>query len=82
MTSTVTSLTTQALSSHTYDYLTTTVGLAVIGALAVLLLVRELALIFRGGSVSREMRALDLALMPLLIVFTIIVIARFMELLK
>ena len=82
MTSTVTSLTTQALSSHAYDYLTTTVGLAVIGALAVLLLVRELASIFRGGSVSREMRALDLALTPLLIVFTIIVIARFMELLK
>jgi hypothetical protein len=82
MTTTVTGLTTQALSSHTHDYLSMTIGLAAIGALAVLLLVRELVPILRGGSVSRETRALDLALIPLLIVFTIIVVARLMEFLK
>ncbi len=81
MTTTVTSSTMHALSSHTYDYLATTIGLAVIGVLAILLLVRDLSPMLRGRSAPRETRALDMAIVPLLIVFTIIVVARLAELL-
>jgi hypothetical protein len=49
--------------------------------LAVLLLVRELAPALRGGNLPRETRALDMAIVPLLIVFAIIVLARLAELL-
>jgi hypothetical protein len=80
MTTTVTSLTTRTLLSNSYDGLSTTIGLAVIGILALLLLVREFAPLVRG-SAQRETRALDMALVPLLIVFAIIVVARMAELL-
>ncbi len=82
MTMTVTSLTAAALLSNTYDALSSTIGLIVIGALAVLLLMRELAPILRHGNASREIRALDMALVPLLLVFAVVVISRFAELLK
>jgi hypothetical protein len=81
MTTTVTSLAAKALASNSYDDLSTTIGLAVIGVLMLLLLVREFAPILRDGAAIQETRALDLALAPLLIVFTIIVIARMAELL-
>jgi hypothetical protein len=77
----VTGLTTRALSSNSYDYLTTTIGLAVIGVLALLLLAREFTPVFRSGKASRETRALDMALVPLLIVFATIIVARLAELL-
>jgi hypothetical protein len=80
MTTTVTSLTTRTLLSNSYDGLSTTIGLAVIGVLALLLLVREFAPLARGRA-TRETRALDIAIVPLLIVFTMIVIARMAELL-
>ena len=82
MTTTVTGLTTQVLLSHTYDNLTTTIGLAIIAVLAILLMVRELVPILREEGAPRETRALDMALVPLLIVFGIIVMARLAELLR
>jgi hypothetical protein len=81
MTTTVTSLTTSALMVHSYDTLSTSIGLAVIGILALLLLVREFAPMLRGGDSVRTVRALDMAIAPLLLVFAIILIARLAELL-
>lgn len=80
MTTTVTGLATRALSMNSLDDLSTTVGLALMGVLVLLLFVRELAPILRGGDAPRETRVLDMALAPLLIVFTIIVFARLAEL--
>lgn len=82
MTTTVTSLATGALKLTSYDHLSTSIGLAVIGVLAALLLVRELAPILRGGSAPRETRALDVAIVPLLMVFAIIVLGRLADLLR
>jgi hypothetical protein len=81
MTTTVTQLTTRTLLSNSYDGLSTTIGIAVIGILALLLLTREFAPLLRG-SAPRDTRALDMAILPLLIVFAMIVIARMAELLK
>ena len=81
MTTTVTGLATRVLSSNSYDDLSTTIGLAVLGVLALLLLVRELAPMLRGGNAPQETRALDMAIAPLLIVFAIVVSARLAELL-
>jgi hypothetical protein len=75
-------LSAQAAGANGYDYLTTTVGLALIGVLAVLLLARELLPILRTGDTSRQKRAMDLAIVPLLVVFAVIVLARLAELLK
>jgi hypothetical protein len=80
MTTTVTHLTTRTLLSNSYDGLSTTIGIAVIGILALLLLVREFAPLLRG-SAPGDTRALDMAIVPLLIVFATIVIARMAELL-
>ena len=81
MTTTVTQLTTRTLLSNSYDGLSTTIGIVVIGILALLLLTREFAPLLRG-SAPRDTRALDMAILPLLIVFAMIVIARMAELLK
>jgi hypothetical protein len=81
MTTTVTGLATRALTLNSYDHLSTSIGLAVIALLAVLLLVREFEPILRGGSRSGGTRALDTAIVPLLFVFAIIVLARLAELL-
>lgn len=82
MTITVTSLATTALTITSFDNLSTSIGLAVIAVLAALLLVRELVPMLRGGSAPRETRALDMAIVPLLMVFTIIVVVRLAELLR
>lgn len=81
MTTTVTGIATRALTQNSYDNLSASIGLAVIGVLAVLMLVREFAPMLRGGSALREKRALDMAIAPLLIVFAIVVMARLAELL-
>ncbi|HEX7497129.1 MAG TPA: hypothetical protein VF344_01495 [Candidatus Limnocylindrales bacterium] len=82
MTTTVTSLATGALTLNSYDSLSTSIGLAVIGLLAVLLLLREFAPMLRDDGASARTRALDMAIVPLLIVFAIIVLARLAELLR
>jgi uncharacterized membrane protein YkvI len=81
MTTTVTGLATRAVTLNSYDSLSTSIGLVVIGLLAVLLLVREFAQLLRGGDASAGTRALDMAIVPLLVVFTIIVLGRLAELL-
>jgi hypothetical protein len=81
MTTTVTNLASAAVTQISYYNLSASIGLAVIGVLALLLLVREFAPILRGAAAHRETRALDMILAPLLIVFSIIILARLAELL-
>ncbi len=82
MTATVTSIATKALTTISYDNLSTSIGIAVIAVLAVLLLVRDFGPMLRGGNAPRLTRALDMVLVPLLMVFTIIVVVRLAELLR
>ena len=81
VTTTVTVLTTRTLSLESYDNLSTTIGLVVLGVLILVLLLRELVPLLRSHDARQETLALDMAVAPLLIAFAIIVIARLGELL-
>lgn len=81
MTSTVTEVTVTTLRSTTYDTLSTTVGVAVVLVLLVLLLQKEVARIAGGDRANAWVHAFDLALLPLLLTFVLIVGARLGELL-
>ena len=80
MTSTVTHVTTSILVSSSYDALSTTIGLALVVALAILLFQREVIHILGGTRASAWAWAFDVALVPLLVVFFVIVAARLVEL--
>lgn len=82
MTSTVTHATILVFSSTSYDAITKTVGLASVFVLLVLLFQKEYARVHPGPRATAWMRAFDLALVPLLITFVIIVSARLAELLQ
>lgn len=82
MTTTVTELATNALKATSYDNLSMSIGLTVIGVLAVLLLVRDVGPMLRGREAPRATRALDMAIAPLLLAFAIIVLARLADLLR
>jgi hypothetical protein len=80
MTSTVTEAATRVLLSSSYNTLSTTVGLAVVIALGVLLFQREVTRILGGDRAAGWDWAFDIALVPLLFVFFVIVAARLVEL--
>ena len=80
MTSTVTHAVTNVLLSSTYDSLSTTIGLAAVIALAVLLFQREATRILAGERGAGSDRAFDVVLVPLLFVFFVVVTARLVEL--
>jgi hypothetical protein len=82
MTSLVTQTTRQFLSSISYNDLTKSAGLAVVAVLLVLLLQKELTRLLPGPRMAGWHRAFDLALVPLLLTFVIIVTARLAELLQ
>ena len=80
MTSTVTDAATRVLLSASYDFLTTTVGVAVVIALVILLIGRELTRILARERANRSGWAFDIALVPLLLAFVVIISARLAEL--
>lgn len=80
MTSTVNAATTAALLSSSYDALSTTVGIAVIIALGILLFQREATRILGGQRAAESEWAFDVVLVPLLFVFVVIITARLAEL--
>jgi hypothetical protein len=82
MTSTVTHATITTILSAGYDAISTTVGLAVVLALLALLFQKEIAGILLGQRVSAWLRTFDVALVPFLLVFVVIVSARLWELLQ
>ena len=80
MTSTVTQAVTNVLLSSSYNSLSTTIGLAAVIALAILLFQREVTRIVAGERRAGSDRAFDVVLVPLLFVFFIVVTARLVEL--
>lgn len=82
MTSTVTQATMLLLTSASYDTITKTVGLASLAVLLVLLLQKEFARLHPGPRATAWIHAFDLALVPLLITFAMIVTARLIGLLQ
>jgi hypothetical protein len=81
MTSTVTQTTRHAFESMSYSHLTSTLGLVVVVLLIVLLLEGELIRAFRGGN-GPSLRTLQVAIAPLLLSFVVIVVTRFVLLIR
>ena len=79
MSSTVTHLTRQLVLTHTYESLSTGVGIVVIGLLIVLLAQKEVT---RGWVTRRSLRVLDIAIVPLAVAFVVIVAVRFVHLVR
>jgi hypothetical protein len=80
MTSIVTGATTQLLLSSTYDFLSTTVAIAALIALGMLLIERELTRILARERSAAAGWAFEIALLPLLFAFAIVIIVRLAEL--
>ena len=80
MTSTVTVVTRMLILSSTYESLSTSLGAIVILLLIVLLVQKELLRARSGSHVRKWMRALNIAIAPLLLTFGIIVIMRLINL--
>ena len=64
-----------------YDVVSTTVGLAALFALTLLLVEREAVRAYGGGQARRWIHGLDVAVLPLLVAFAIIILLRLLELL-
>ncbi len=81
MTSTVTETTITAITSLSYNTLSTTFGLIAIILLTALVLLKE-AMRARGGTkADLWLKALDTAIIPLLAVFGLVIIMRLVNLL-
>ena len=80
MTSTVTEATTMVLLSSSYDFLSTSVGIASLIALGILLVARELTRVLARERSIVAGWAYEIALVPLLLAFAIIIALRLAEL--
>ncbi len=81
MTSSVNQAVIGYLTSTNYDAVSTTVGLATVTALVLLLVEREVIRAHGGQRVIRWIHGLDIAVLPLLISFATIVLLRLLQLL-
>ncbi len=82
MTSTVTELTTATIKSNAYDGVSAAFGAITILLLLMLLIEKELIRAYKGQRTKEWLQALDLAIMPLLLVFGYIAIIRIYDLYK
>jgi hypothetical protein len=69
------------LMSTDYDAISTTVGLAAVAALILLLIQRESVRASGGRQAQRWIHALDIAVLPLLASFAMIILVRLLDLL-
>ena len=81
MTSSVSETARDFILSHSIDFLTTSVGVVAIGLLIALLIEQELVRALEGPRVKLQMRALNAAVLPLLLVFLIVIVSRAAEIL-
>jgi hypothetical protein len=81
VTTTVTEAIARGIAALTYDMLSQTAGLAAIGALVVLLLIKEVRRLRQGEEAAKSLALVDVFLVPLVLTFGIIVTARLAELL-
>ena len=80
MTATVTDATVSALLTSAYDVISTTVGFVVVIVLAVLLVQREVTRLLARERSIRSGWAFDIAIVPLLLAFAVVVSLRLVEL--
>jgi hypothetical protein len=69
------------MTSTDYDAISTTVGLAAVSALLILLIQREAVRAHGGERAGRWIRGLDIAVLPLLSAFGVIILLRLVQLL-
>ena len=81
MTATVTEITRATIASSTFNALSTTVGVVAIILLILLLIQKELMRAYGEPVTRQELQALDIAIVPLLAAFGLIVVMRFVDLL-
>lgn len=81
MTSLITRSVVEFLKSTNYDAISTTVGVAAVVALLILFIEREAVRAYGAERSSRWIRGLDIAALPLLSAFGIIVFLRLLQLL-
>jgi hypothetical protein len=80
MTSSINQSVVDFLMSTDYDVVSTTAGLAAAAALIVLLVEREAVRAFGGDRAGRWNHGLDIAVLPLLLSFAVIVLLRLLDL--
>jgi hypothetical protein len=80
MTSAVTDAVSAAAASFTFEFRSTTLGIAVLLALLFLMFAREMVKVHRGRRTLERVHALDIAVWPLFIVFVFIIGVRLLEL--
>ena len=80
MTSTVTEATERAILLSTHEALSTSIGLIVVVLLAVLLIQKEIVRASSGAHSKAWMRALDIAIVPLLMAFALTIGVRIADL--
>jgi len=81
MTSSINRSLVEYLTSTDYDAISTTVGLAAVVALLVLVIEREAVRAYGGDRARRWIRGLDVAVLPLLVSFATIILLRLLQLL-
>lgn len=82
MTSTVTEVTTAAITSASYEALSISVGVITIMLLLILLILKEGMRAYGGPRSETWMETLNVAIIPLLMTFTLIMALRFGDLLR
>jgi hypothetical protein len=82
MTSTVTKITITTIVSNSYNALSATIGIIAILLLMVLLLQKELLRAAGGIRARLWLQTLNVAIVPLLFTFTLILVVRFVNLLR
>ena len=82
MTATVTEITVTTIRSNIYNALSTTIGLITILLLIALLLEKELIRAFGSPRSGPWMQALDIAIVPLLLASGLVIVRRFVDLLR
>jgi len=80
MTSSINQSVVDFLMATDYDVVSTTAGLATAAALIVLLVEREVVRAFGGDRAGRWIHGLDIAVLPLLLSFAVIVLLRLLDL--
>lgn len=80
MTISVTDAVARAAGTFTFEFRSTTLGLAVLLALLLLMFVREMLKAHGGRRAQERVRALDVAVWPLFVTFGFIISVRLLEL--
>lgn len=70
----------ELLSKHSYSYLTTTLSAVAVALLILVLLERELIRASSAGDQRRYLTTFTVVLVPLMLVFVVVIVDRFMRL--